>query len=141
MTDSAYLKLQPGLIIVFDGHCRLCNGWVKFLLARDHDKQFHFAAVQAATGRRLLEQAGFSALDPETMLFVQNGKSHSHTDAILRVLWQLGGAWRLTVLLRVLPAFLRDPLYIAVARRRYRWFGRTPHCRIPASDETARFLD
>ncbi len=141
MTEFAHGKIPVGSIVVFDGHCRLCNGWVNFLLARDRNQQFHFAAVQAKTGRQLLEQAGYSALDPETMLFVHNGKIHSHTDAILRVLWQLGGLWLLTALLRALPAFLRDPLYVAVARRRYRWFGRTPTCRIPAADVVERFLE
>lgn len=139
--DSCGSAGLPGQVIVFDGHCRICNGWVNFLLARDRRRRFHFAAVQAATGRRLLEQAGFSALDPETMLYVHQGRIYSHTDAILRVFWQLGGGWRLLSLLRAIPAVLRDLLYVAVARRRYRWFGRIEQCRVPQSGEAARFLD
>ncbi|NQD37197.1 thiol-disulfide oxidoreductase DCC family protein [Permianibacter sp. IMCC34836] len=139
--DWAAISGLPAQVIVFDGHCRLCNGWVNFLLARDQNKRFHFAAVQTKIGQQLLEQAGFSALDPETMLLVSKGRVYSHTDAILRVLWQLGAGWRLLSLLRLIPERLRDPLYVAVAQRRYRWFGRTEQCRIPQADEVERFLD
>lgn len=38
-------------IIVFDAHCVLCNAWVRFILRHDHDKQFHFAAVNSETGK------------------------------------------------------------------------------------------
>ena len=45
-----------------------------------------------------------------------------------------------TALLRAIPRFVRDPLYRWLARNRYRWFGRTDQCLVPAPDQAARFL-
>lgn len=63
------------------------------------------------------------------------------TDAILRVLAGLGGGWRLSGVLKVLPRGLRDAAYRALARNRYRWFGRHDACHLPAPEQAARFLD
>ncbi len=44
-------------------------------------------------------------------------------------------------LLQLLPTFLRDPAYNAVARRRYRIFGRSEVCTLPSDADHTRFLD
>lgn len=36
---------------------------------------------------------------------------------------------------------LRDALYRWLARNRYRWFGRSDTCLLPAPEHAARFLD
>ena len=40
-----------------------------------------------------------------------------------------------------MPAFLRDPLYVLLARNRYRWFGQLDACRVPTAEMRSRFLD
>ncbi len=61
--------------------------------------------------------------------------------AILYVLGQLGGLWRLAPLLGVLPRPILDFAYDRIARRRYRWFGRLDACPMPAPGTRERFLD
>jgi predicted DCC family thiol-disulfide oxidoreductase YuxK len=41
---------------------------------------------------------------------------------------------------KIIPAFLRNPVYDLVAKNRYRIFGRTDACRIPTPELKARFL-
>jgi predicted DCC family thiol-disulfide oxidoreductase YuxK len=41
-------------IIVFDGVCELCSRWVGFVLRRDRQSQYKFAAMQTPIGRDLL---------------------------------------------------------------------------------------
>ena len=53
----------------------------------------------------------------------------------------LDGAWPLLAVLLGLPRVLRDVVYDRVARRRYRWFGRTEACLVPGPDLAARFVD
>lgn len=127
--------------IVFDGVCVLCNGWVGFLLRHDRKARYRFAAMQGEHGRALLLAHGLDADDPASFLFIDDGRASTDSAAILQVLSGLGGAWRLSALLRIVPAALRDPLYRLIARNRYRWFGRRPHCLLPAPQDLWRFLD
>lgn len=128
-------------VIVFDGICVLCNGWVRFLLRYDQAGRYRFAAMQGAHGRALLQAHGLDPEDPVSFLLVDPAGAHTDTAAILRVLAGLGGRWRLAAaVLGMVPRALRDPMYRWVARHRYRWFGTTA-CTVPSPEERARFLE
>ncbi|WP_158880610.1 thiol-disulfide oxidoreductase DCC family protein [Rhodanobacter sp. L36] len=129
-------------VIVFDGVCLLCSRWVDFILRHDHAHRYQLAAMQGRHGSRLLGEHGLSPDDPASFLLVQDGRGYTDTDAIIRVLRGLGGRWMfLGGLLRVVPAFLRDPAYRWIARYRYRLFGRREQCRLPDAAHVTRFLD
>jgi predicted DCC family thiol-disulfide oxidoreductase YuxK len=127
-------------IIVFDGVCVLCNGWVRFLLRHDRNGRYRFAAMQSAAGRELLAAHGLDPNNPSSLLLIEGGRAYADTDAIRRVLAGLGGAWRIAQLTVLIPRGLRDPLYRHVARNRYRWFGRREACLLPPAEERERFL-
>ena len=128
-------------VIVFDGVCALCSRWVRFLLRFDTRGRYRFAAMQGAQGRALLQAHGLDPEDPTSFLLLDAGRAWTDTDAIIRVLTGLGGAWRLLGVLRWVPRRLRDPAYRALARNRYRWFGRHDTCFLPTPEQAARFLD
>lgn len=128
-------------VIVFDGVCLLCSRWVRFVLRHDRSGRIRFASMQSANGRALLERFGLDPDDPLSLLYIVDGHGFHDSDAILRVLASFGGAWRLTAVFRLLPRALRDVLYRWLARNRYRWFGRSDQCFVPAPDQAARFLD
>ncbi|HBS61660.1 MAG TPA: hypothetical protein DEB32_02795 [Stenotrophomonas sp.] len=128
-------------VIVFDGVCALCSRWVRFLLRVDRQERYRFAAMQGTHGRVLLRQHGLDPDDPLSFLLLEDGRAWTDTDAIVRVLVGLGGPWRLAVVLRAVPRRLRDRAYRALARNRYRWFGRHDSCHLPAPEQAARFLD
>lgn len=129
-------------VIVFDGVCVLCSRWVDFILRHDHTGRFRLAAMQGQRGRELLIAHGLSPDDPSSFLLVQEGHGYSDTDAIARVLQQLGGRWRhASRALRCVPRPLRDPAYRWVARHRYRLFGRREQCRLPDPGQAWRFID
>ncbi len=129
------------MIVVFDAQCLLCNGWVKFLLAHDHQRVFQFASIQGERGKALLRESGLSVETLQTLLLVDGNRSWQHTAAIFRVLHALGGPWRLAWLAWLIPAPLRDAAYRLIARNRYRLFGRSPTCLLPPADSAGRFLD
>lgn len=129
-------------VIVFDGVCVLCSRWVDFILRHDQQGRFRLAAMQGVQGRALLVAHGLSPDDPSSFLLVQDGRGYSNTDAIARVLKQLGGRWSYaSALLRVVPGPLRDPAYRWIARHRYRLFGRRDQCRLPEPGDAWRFID
>ncbi|HHW4678170.1 MAG TPA: thiol-disulfide oxidoreductase DCC family protein [Xylella sp.] len=129
------------VVIVFDGVCVLCSGWVRFLLRHDRKKRYRFAAMQGVHGRGLLHAYGLDSDDPLSFLLVEDGRAWTDSDAMLRVLVGLGGVWRVAVCFHAFPRQWRDAFYCWVARNRYRWFGRHAHCLLPEPGERERFLD
>jgi predicted DCC family thiol-disulfide oxidoreductase YuxK len=126
-------------IIFFDGVCGLCNRAVDALLQADRQAVFRFAPLQGETAKRLLPPL---PEDPEdwSIVYLDERGVHRYSDASLEICRRLGGAWSLAALLRFVPRALRDPVYLWIARNRYRWFGKRDSCRVPTSDERARFL-
>ncbi|BDU15570.1 thiol-disulfide oxidoreductase DCC family protein [Lysobacter auxotrophicus] len=131
---------RDGAVIVFDGVCVLCNGWVRFLSRHDRRGRYRFAAMQGESGRALLAAHGLDADDPLSFLLVEGNAAWTDSEAIVRVLSGLGGVWRLATVVRVVPRGLRDRLYRTLARNRYRMFGRHERCMIPTPEQAARFL-
>ena len=88
-----------------------------------------------------------SQLPPATdsiVLIVDPGtarqQNHLRSDAMLRLIDHIGGFWRVASWLRIIPRPLRDSIYDAVAKHRYRWFGKFDVCRIPPEKFRDRFL-
>jgi len=119
---------------------------VQFVLRHDRKDRFRFAALQSSLAANLLRGYGRDAGDLDTVYVIARyGESSatllSKARAVLFMLGQLGGIWRLAPLLRVLPRPLLDFGYDQIAGRRYRWFGRYDACPVPTPATKAKFLD
>jgi predicted DCC family thiol-disulfide oxidoreductase YuxK len=125
-------------VLLFDGVCTLCNGFVQFVIQRDPAGRFQFATLQSDAARRLLQAAPQPL--PDTLVLVENGRMFLRSTAALRVARGLKFPWPLAYVLVVVPRPLRDWLYDIVARNRYRWFGRRDVCMVPTPELRARFL-
>lgn len=134
-------RIDDSPVVVFDATCLLCSRWVAFLLAHDRKGRIRFAAMQGHHGQALLQQHGLDPADPTSFLWVENERGYRNSDAILRLIAGLGGAWRMLTVLRVIPRSLRDAAYRLIARNRYRWFGRSERCLVPDAAVRQRFLD
>jgi predicted DCC family thiol-disulfide oxidoreductase YuxK len=126
-------------VIYFDGFCGLCNGFVDFVLRRDHARRFRFAPLQGSTATSRFGVAG--DVDPTTIILEQNGVVYERSTAALRIIAGLGGIWNVATMLRLVPRPIRDRVYDWVARNRYAWFGRRDSCRLPTFEERTAFLD
>ncbi|SHK98102.1 thiol-disulfide oxidoreductase DCC family protein [Hymenobacter psychrotolerans] len=128
-------------IVLFDGVCNLCNGFVQFIISHDPAGRFRFTALQSEAGQALLARYGqLPAATPETVMLLENGQLYTHSTAALRIAKGLNWPWRGVAAALVLPRFLRDAAYRFVARNRYRWFGRQESCWLPTPELKARFL-
>ena len=133
--------LAPGeTVVLFDGVCKLCNGWARFLIRYDKRKRVRMATVQSPEGQALLAWAGLPLDRFETMAVIRDRHCWLRSDAFFEVLRQLPGAWPLLGVFRFLPARLRDIGYDWIARNRYRWFGKYDQCLLPTADHQKRFL-
>jgi predicted DCC family thiol-disulfide oxidoreductase YuxK len=128
-------------LIVFDGVCHLCTGFVRFVLRHDRAARFHFLSAQSARGAALYGRLGMATCDWESNLLVADGRVFTELDAFIEITRRFGGAWRLMPALYALPRRMRDALYLLIARNRYRWFGRRETCWLPEPAWSARFLN
>jgi predicted DCC family thiol-disulfide oxidoreductase YuxK len=130
----------PDGLILFDGVCNLCSGWVRFVIRRDRAEFFRFLAIQTPTGRALAVRLLIDPDQPETNAVTLDGTVHFKSDAALAVISKLP-RWGWTRVLERIPKRWRDTLYDQVAQNRYRVFGRSSTCMVPSPDVKRRFLD
>ena len=128
-------------VVLFDGVCNFCNNAVNFLIDHDPERRLRFAAIQSDAGTRLRREFAIGGDPLETLILIEAGQAHLRSTAFLRALVSLHGAWRLASWLQVVPRAVRDPIYVFVARHRYRWFGARISCRVPAPEYRERFLN
>jgi predicted DCC family thiol-disulfide oxidoreductase YuxK len=133
-------------IVLYDGVCGLCNRLVQFLLKRDTHDRFRFASLQSEFANNLLTQHGLDPQDLDTVYVVRDygqpdERLLARSDAILFMLKQLGGLWKVMGVGLVLPQAFRDAVFRIVARNRYRIFGKYESCMLPEPKHRAKFLD
>lgn len=128
--------------LFYDGSCGLCHRTVRFVLAEDRPgTAFRVAPLGGeAFGREV--PAGARGSLPDSLVVVRaDGALLFRSTAVLHIAERLGGLWRtLALVLRLVPAPLRDLAYDAVARIRYRLFTRpSAACPVLPPDLRARF--
>ncbi|KIL42368.1 hypothetical protein SD70_02220 [Gordoniibacillus kamchatkensis] len=134
---------QPGgeAIVLFDGVCPMCSFIVRFVYARDPHARLLFAPLQSAAGQALLRRFGLPADSMDTFVLVESSCAYTRSTAALRLVRKLRGPWPLLYAGIAVPRPLRDAVYSFVAKRRYRWFGRSDACMVPAPGLRQRFLE
>lgn len=130
---------QP--VILFDGVCNLCNGFVRFVVRYDSRGRFAFAPLQSAVGEELLERHGLDTESFDSVVLVDGDRYYEKSDAALRILGRLDGPWPLAWPFLYLPRFVRDAAYDLVADYRYRIFGKKAECPIPDPEVRERFTE
>jgi len=128
-------------VVLFDGTCRLCNGWAHFIISQDTARRIKLATVQSVQGQKLLAWAGLPQDNFNTIVLISNGRFYVRSEAMFQIVKRLPWYWRWVMLARLIPGPLRDWLYDKIALNRYRLFGRYDSCRLPAADHTHRFLN
>lgn len=128
-------------IVLFDGVCNLCAGFVQFIVPRDPNGEFHFASLQSEVGQQLLADHGLADHDLDSIVLLEGDDAYVKSAAVIRIADLLGGVYTLARPLGYLPRRLRDRGYDVVAANRYRIFGKKEQCMLPTGDVRARFLE
>jgi len=74
MSSPPYLQTGESAVL-YDGVCKLCNGWVQFLLRHHLARQVRFASVQSEQGKALLRWAGLPEENISTLVYI-DGNQH-----------------------------------------------------------------
>lgn len=143
MNDAG--SLPPGVgvndrVILFDGVCKLCAAWSRFLIRFDKRHRFQLATVQSPQGQAILAWFDLPVDAFETLVLVEGDRYFTRSSAVIRVLWRLPFPWPVLCVGWLVPRFIRNRLYDYLAQNRYRWFGKFDACVLPEAKDRDRFL-
>ncbi len=133
-------KPIPENVVFFDGVCKLCNGWVQFLLKFDRKNNLKFATLSSQTAG-LLKQDHMQLEQVDSVFFFQNNKVYMKSNAVFKIIEQLGGTLKVLLIFSLLPTVLTDWVYDIVAKNRYSLYGKNNSCMVPKPAHAAKFLD
>jgi predicted DCC family thiol-disulfide oxidoreductase YuxK len=123
-------------LILYDGVCVLCSGWMRFVASRDVERRFLFTPIQSGYGRGLALKHGIDPDNPQSNAVLIDGTVNLRSDSAIAAISHLPGyGW--VRAFRLVPKPARDFAYSIIARNRYRWFGRHDACDIGG----AKFAD
>lgn len=108
-------------VLIYDGECKLCRKAVRFLEMKPKETGFEFVPSSADQAIKTLLAYDIS---PETtrrtLILLDKGRIFTKSAAVIKSLMIKGGLWKITALLFLIPAPLRDAVYDWVASRRNR---------------------
>ena len=139
--------MRDDAVMLYDGLCGFCDGTVQFIVARDRHRTLRFASLQGEFAAEffvrhpmLRSVDSIILVQPATAIDIEHISIRS--DAIVLLAHYVGGVWTaFGAVMRVIPRVMRDAGYSAIAKIRYRIFGRRDACRIPTAEEKSRFID
>lgn len=131
---------QQVRLIVFDGICNLCNGFVKFVVKRDKKNIFKFTPIQSDAAKKF-DLPEFDSDSPVTIFYVRGRTVLQKSDAALSIFYDLGGIWKAFIVFRLFPRFFRNWFYDRIANNRYKMFGKRDSCMVPTPELRNKFLD
>ncbi|MBZ9738026.1 MULTISPECIES: thiol-disulfide oxidoreductase DCC family protein [unclassified Mesorhizobium] len=129
---------QP--LIVFDGVCVFCSGFVRMVVRLDRKARFRFATAQSPLGEVLFRGYNLPTDSYETNLVLVGGVPFTRLDSFVAVMTELGWPWRAARALLLLPRPLRDWFYDRIAGNRYALFGRKDSCDVPSAELRGRLI-
>ena len=133
------LKMMAESRIIFmDDYCNFCNYTVRVLLRLNAKEDMRFASLQGSAAKELLPSELTQHLS--TLVYMKNGVIYTESSAAIRVFAESVWYMRGCKVLLLIPRFFRDKVYGLLSRNRYRIFGRSESCAIPASKHAHRFL-
>jgi predicted DCC family thiol-disulfide oxidoreductase YuxK len=146
MTAEERAELKGRAVLLYDGHCGLCNRVVRFCARRDPARRMRYVPLQSEVGREMLARYGETPESLESAAIFLHAMTREerffhHSDAVAWALRQLRWPWSLVGrLVAWTPRFLREAVYAFVGRVRYAVFGRYAVCPMPGPEISSRFV-
>ncbi len=133
---------QNKKIILFDGVCNLCNGAVQYVIKHDKKDVFRFAALQSDLGIKILKHINIDPKNIDSIILYEPGISYYYkSSAAIEIANAMGGIFSLSTIFKIIPQFIRNPIYDFVAQNRYKWYGKKDNCMIPTPELRSKFLE
>ena len=127
-------------IIFYDGLCAMCNRFIRILITLDKKEKLLLAPLQGKNGKILQKKFSKELKGIDSVIFY-NKKVYTKSSAVINILSELGGIYKLAYIFNIIPSFISDSIYDYIARNRFQWFGKLDKCPMPEKKNISRFLD
>jgi len=138
--DASWFKAKPKQtgIVFFDGVCGMCNNLVDFLMSEDRNDSLQYAPLQGTLAQNNLDNKYLNEL--KTIIYQEGNKIYTESNGVIHALSAIGGMYKLVLVFKIIPPFIRNSIYSFISKNRYRWFGKKAVCRIPTPEERSKIL-
>lgn len=145
LSDKERFITAANKVILFDGVCKLCHAWSRFIIRFDTARRFKLCSVQSDEDVAIMAYYQLRAKDQpcdhyDSMYYLANGQIHQKSDAFLQIMKAMPYPWRIVQIFTLIPRVLRDYGYDVIAKNRYAIFGKYDQCLMPSPDHARRFL-
>ncbi len=127
-------------VVFFDGYCNLCSNSVLFIIKNENLDELRFTSINSNFSKKFFKKKNINELEVNSILYLSNGKLYDKSDAALEILARLNFPYKLFYLFKIIPKFLRDKIYLVVAKNRYRIFGKKTKCFMSSSIKKYKFI-
>lgn len=136
-------KIKDEFVLLYDGYCPTCNWSVNFILDKDiKEKTMKFASLDSEFAELIMKSdSRLRNIDSVIVFGKKSGRIWIKSDAFLEVMKYLGGSYKLFLVFKVIPRFIRDVFYDLFAKNRYRFTGKYEVCMIPDKQTIERTIE
>lgn len=97
--------------VFYDSGCPFCVKCMHFIKARDKKHQFKFSSLDGKTAKTIFTGNYRFLRKKKNVVFLEGKRVWVKANAILRLIWLVGGPWKFLGALFVIPGFLINPFY------------------------------
>ena len=126
-------------IVFYDGECGLCNYWVQWILNRDSEQIFRFAALQSSFSQELFTALNRELTMQSLVVLKEDGEFIDRSRAVAYLFSKLRRRSVFYWLLLITPRFIADIGYSGVAA--VRKVLQRNKCRLFTIEERTFFLN
>ncbi|MGB0837668.1 MAG: thiol-disulfide oxidoreductase DCC family protein [Flavobacteriaceae bacterium] len=127
-------------VLIFDGHCTLCDFSVQFIKKFTRDSNLRFTSNTSDASKRILLQVGEKKFKFDSIVLYKEGELLYKSDVLKYLILKTPVLYPFCILL-LLPKPFQDSCYDYIAENRYRWFKPLETCKVPKPEERHLFLD
>ncbi len=125
-------------IIIFDGVCKMCNTFFRWVHKNDNYNVFMFTNFQSEFVKKRMDTIKNT---DSIAVILKNGKILRKTRAVEYILTKTKKLYLVKLLLKITPKFISNLFYDIVASTRYGIFGKFDQCPILDQEYKSKFLD
>ncbi len=97
--------------VFYDGKCAFCRRTAEWVKKHDEKDQFRFSSLDGKKARALFAGNYGFLRSKKSIVFIEGERVWVKANAVFRLFWLMGGAWKIPGSLFVIPGFLTNPFY------------------------------